>query len=139
MASDDDFFVIRRFGKISARVILLMQQRITQLEEDLSKEYLQCRDEGGDNGTFESDYRWRRVQIMDELAWRLERYRESRSMGLSLGHQLIITNRTVRFGSFGAQSEKECNGPSNNKRQKFLRKQQLSITTSRNDLHRKGG
>ncbi|KAL8696381.1 MAG: hypothetical protein Q9201_007686 [Fulgogasparrea decipioides] len=74
MASDDDFFVIRRFGKVSARVVLLMQNKIAQLEKALDDEDEKCREEDGDNGVFENDPRWRRCQVMDELAWQLERY-----------------------------------------------------------------
>lgn len=37
MASDDDFFIIRRFGTVNARVILWMQQEISQKESMLEK------------------------------------------------------------------------------------------------------
>ncbi|KAL8668914.1 MAG: hypothetical protein Q9168_006474 [Polycauliona sp. 1 TL-2023] len=74
MASDDDFFVIRRFEKLGARVALLMQNRIVQLEEQLRAEDVSCTNQGGDNGTFQGDSHIRRQEVMDELAWRLERY-----------------------------------------------------------------
>lgn len=35
MASDDDCFIIRRFEKLNARVILYMQERISQIEQRL--------------------------------------------------------------------------------------------------------
>ena len=76
MASDDDFFVIRRFEKLGARVALLMQNQIVQLEDALRAEDISCTTYGGDNGTFIEDPRPRRQVIMDELVWRLERYRE---------------------------------------------------------------
>ncbi|KAL8891094.1 MAG: hypothetical protein Q9215_001866 [Flavoplaca cf. flavocitrina] len=74
MASDDDFFVIRRFEKLGARVALLMQNQIVQLENALRAEDISCTTYGGDNGTFIGDPRPRRQVIMDELMWRLERY-----------------------------------------------------------------
>ncbi|KAL8772816.1 MAG: hypothetical protein Q9209_002161 [Squamulea sp. 1 TL-2023] len=74
MASDDDFFVIRRFAKLGARVALFMQNRIVQLEEAVQAEDIGCTNESGDNGTFSGDSRIRRQELMDELVWRLERY-----------------------------------------------------------------
>lgn len=76
MSSDDDFFMIRRFEKLGARVILLMQYRIAKLEEELHVEDTQCARNDGDNGTFEGDPCKRRHEIMDELVWRLEHYRK---------------------------------------------------------------
>jgi hypothetical protein len=35
MASSDDFFVLRRFGQMNTRVLLLMQDRIKRKEEEL--------------------------------------------------------------------------------------------------------
>jgi len=37
MASSDDFMLFRRFGQLNARVLLLLQDRIVQMEEKLSK------------------------------------------------------------------------------------------------------
>ncbi|KAL9033860.1 MAG: hypothetical protein Q9180_005725 [Flavoplaca navasiana] len=74
MASDDDFFVIRRFEKLGARVALLMQNQIVQLEDALRAEDTSCTIACGDNGTFIGDPRPRRQQVMDDLVWRLERY-----------------------------------------------------------------
>ena len=79
MASDDDFFVLRRFGKLGARVALLMQDRVAYLEEQLQEEDLLCsqaqKDEA-DSGTFRCDARPRRQEVLEEISWRLERYRE---------------------------------------------------------------
>ncbi|KAL8929513.1 MAG: hypothetical protein Q9208_001182 [Pyrenodesmia sp. 3 TL-2023] len=76
MASDDDFFMIRKFEGIGARVVLLMQNRIVQLEQELHVEDRNCALQGGNNGTFDWDHQKRRIEIMDELAQRLERYPE---------------------------------------------------------------
>lgn len=35
VSSDNDFFVLRRFGALSARVLLRLQDQLTQIEEDL--------------------------------------------------------------------------------------------------------
>ena len=35
VASDNDFFVLRRFGALSARVLLRLQDQLSQLEEQL--------------------------------------------------------------------------------------------------------
>ena len=74
MASDDDFFVLRKFGTLSARVALMMQDRIVHLAEELDKEDRECRQIGANNGTLRYDPRPRRQEILEELAWRLERY-----------------------------------------------------------------
>lgn len=76
MASDDDFFIVRRFDKLGARVLLLMQNRIAQLEEELQAEDIRCTNDDVNNGTFSWDRSTRRREVMDELVVRLERYRE---------------------------------------------------------------
>ncbi|KAL8820289.1 MAG: hypothetical protein Q9223_001455 [Gallowayella weberi] len=76
MASDSDFFVIRRFEKLGARVALFMQNKISHLEETVNAEDARCAFEGGDNGTFNGDYNKQRQDALEELVWRLERYRE---------------------------------------------------------------
>lgn len=78
MASDDDFFVLRRFGKLGARVALYMQDQISALEEDLQIEDNLCRTavkEESDSGTFRKDPRQLRQQIMNQLCIKLEQYR----------------------------------------------------------------
>ncbi|KAL9613055.1 MAG: hypothetical protein Q9167_002401 [Letrouitia subvulpina] len=77
MASDDDFFVLRRFGKLGARVALLMQNRIVQLEEELLKEDEESRNRGDHSGSFRNDPREQRNKILEELLGRMERYRLS--------------------------------------------------------------
>src|ERR1700722_559445 len=37
IASDNDFFVLRRFGTLNARVILALQDQLSKLEEDLEE------------------------------------------------------------------------------------------------------
>ena len=79
MASDDDFFVIRRFEKLGARATLFLQSKIILLEEKLKVEDLRCRnapEEQSDSGTFRDDPIAERTKIMEEITSNLERYRK---------------------------------------------------------------
>lgn len=80
MASDDDFFVIRRFGELGARVLLFMQDQIVQLEEALQEQDNLCKnapEEYADGGSFRRD-RWPcRQDIMQKLSFSLDRYRNA--------------------------------------------------------------
>ena len=71
-ASDDDFFVLRRFGDLSARVLFRLQDRIVKLEEDLERLDNTCRKDALDNGTFRYDPLFERQRLLDELTARLE-------------------------------------------------------------------
>lgn len=58
IASDNDFFDIRRFGTLNARVILALQDQLSQLEENLNvldanSSQLDCEDLN--NGSFRDD------------------------------------------------------------------------------------
>ena len=74
MASSDDFFVLRKFGVLNARVALMMQDRIVQMSEELDREDRECIQMGENNGTMRKDPKPRRQEILEQLAWRLERY-----------------------------------------------------------------
>jgi len=77
IASDTDFFVIRRFGALNARVILALQDDISQLEEQLaslenlysSKDY-----EDINNGSFRQESKPGRAAIIRELKVKLKEY-----------------------------------------------------------------
>ena len=75
VASDDDLFVLRRFGKLGARVALMMQANIAKLEEDLMVEDTLGREKKENNGTFLHDPRKKRRELMDEIKIRLIEYR----------------------------------------------------------------
>lgn len=75
-ASDDDFFVLRRFGELSARVLLRLQDRIVMFEEDLQRMDQDCRDKGFNNGTFRDDPIGQRQRLLDDLTPMLEQYRK---------------------------------------------------------------
>ena len=74
-ASDDDFFVLRRFGELSARVLLRLQDRIVKLEDDLQRMDQMCVRNGSNNGTFRYDPMEERQWLLDELTSRLGQYR----------------------------------------------------------------
>ena len=75
MASDDDFFVIRRFGQVAARILLRMQDRIAQLEEKLRDQDRISMLQGQDSGTFRCENNYSRIRILDELTSVLSQYR----------------------------------------------------------------
>lgn len=82
MASDDDFFVLRRFDSLSTRVALYQQDQVALLEQELGIQDRRCREALGDarnrvddGGTFRSDLWKRRGQILEDLAGVLSRYR----------------------------------------------------------------
>lgn len=80
MSSDDDFFVLRRFGEVGARVLLSMQDQIAKLEEELQQQDNFCKSaskELADNGTFRNDRNLRRIEIINHLSYMLERYRKN--------------------------------------------------------------
>lgn len=70
MASDNDFFVIRRFGTIHAQVILAMQDRISEEEElleALDKTYSTSESEDVNNGSFREEPIQNRIEILSQL------------------------------------------------------------------------
>lgn len=109
MASDDDFFVIRRFSQLSARVVLFMQNRIVGLERIVQEEDAKCLKATGipesENGSFDMDFSTRRQKAMDELVWRLEHYRESPVDSHCPSVLLTALNREIRAGPFEAQGK----------------------------------
>lgn len=79
MASDDDFFVLRRFGTLNARVALMLQDQLAYLEEELKNEDDACkRMPKGDSGSFRHDSRTRRRKILGATFWTLEKYSTNR-------------------------------------------------------------
>jgi hypothetical protein len=80
MASSDDFFVLRRFGQLNVRVLLLMQDRIQRKEEQLFSI-----DERAQNGpdiagvanSLRSDPQGEREPLLDEIKVLLKEYSRS--------------------------------------------------------------
>lgn len=78
MASDDDFFVVRRFSTASARTALYLQDRVAELEEELEKLDQACREgpkEHANCGSFRNDHWLQRKKVMGDLASSLDQYR----------------------------------------------------------------
>ncbi|KAF3040225.1 hypothetical protein E8E11_006944 [Didymella keratinophila] len=77
MASDDDFFVIRRFGSTNAYVMLWMQdqitlkeKRLTELHQEMEQKTGPLEEDEGQNGCFgwDSSYLAERQTILHELS-----------------------------------------------------------------------
>ncbi|KAF2500480.1 hypothetical protein BU16DRAFT_451984 [Lophium mytilinum] len=89
VASDQTYFIVRKFPTLNVRVALVLQDRIVQLEDELNKldqdwsnEYFQYEDPKRPdadpnlihNGTFREDESTHRVELIDKIADALERY-----------------------------------------------------------------
>lgn len=94
MSSDNDFFVVRRFGEVGARVLLYMQDQIVKLEEQLQEEDDFCKSSPNyfaDSGTFRGDPNSQRQEIMQELSVKLDKYRNnSQFQAECLSHARIL-------------------------------------------------
>lgn len=76
IASENDFFVLRRFSAVSVRVALRLQDQVTVLEEKLQRlDWESSRREAEDvhNGSLRDDSE-ERLQVLDELRQTLMRY-----------------------------------------------------------------
>jgi hypothetical protein len=80
MASDDDFFVIRRFESLNANTILWMQHHIARLEQELAEIHKNIEDSKPEDNLVNSSFNWdakympRRNQILGELSRQLLHY-----------------------------------------------------------------
>jgi len=77
MSSDDDFFAIRRFDRMHARVLLYQQARISALEQQLDSldESLSAREaKDVDNGSVRDDVPERKDLILGQIATSLVEY-----------------------------------------------------------------
>lgn len=91
VASDTDFFILRRFSVANARIALLLQDRVSQTVEDLEKVDELCSQKDGkdvDNGSFRTDIE-ARTELLEELQSRLNKYSEQ-----------IINGRNVFYSPF---------------------------------------
>lgn len=86
MASDDDFFVVRRFGTVNAHVILWMQHQIVSKETQLAELHQQMEKKPGtsaevegqnDSFNWDIDYLPERHNLMRELSALLLHYSQS--------------------------------------------------------------
>lgn len=71
MASDQAFFIVRRFGALNTRVILALQDEIAQLDQSLNaldEEYSRkARDDGTNNGSFRFDPSDERRELVQKI------------------------------------------------------------------------
>ena len=76
VSSDDNFFVLRRFGALSARVLLNLQDQLACLEEELEarEQELRQTDEDIHNGSFRGDTDGKRKNIITEAQRVLREY-----------------------------------------------------------------
>lgn len=80
MASENDFFVFRRFESLNANTILWMQYQISELERRLEEIHKEIEDskvsDNLKNSSFKWDEKWRpdRTRIMGELSGVLLQY-----------------------------------------------------------------
>lgn len=80
IASSDDFFLLRRFGSLNARVLLMIQDEIVRKEDELQSIDLQSQtgpDNLGDCSSFRYEPQPRREKILQELKVLLKEYSTS--------------------------------------------------------------
>ena len=76
MASDGDFYILRKFDVESARIALWLQDGITQLSEKLKEVDQYYEENGAHCGKFRTNGPDARNDLLCEMAFKLERYRE---------------------------------------------------------------
>lgn len=97
MASDNDFFVIRKFGNLSARAILKLQDEISRLSEALDEEDEQCRKTGDHTGQLRDDPSPSRQSLLEQIIVKLEVYSTVTIMHLRLIVKLTFDRVPDRF------------------------------------------
>jgi len=83
IASDGDFLVVRRFGHLHARLLLWLQDSVSQLEEELDSIDAAARKVGGqdfNNGSFREEPIPRRTEILKELKVALDDYGTAKAL-----------------------------------------------------------
>ena len=80
MASSNHAFLVRRFGTLGVRVVLMMQDKLTELESQLEEEDLRVQQNPDANkassGTFRQDPSPRRIELLQKIRHELGEYRE---------------------------------------------------------------
>jgi hypothetical protein len=76
IASDDNFFILRRFETLHARVLLALQDHLTVLESNLTAQDEDASQDDYNNGTFREDRIQERVVLITEIQKQLGRYSE---------------------------------------------------------------
>ncbi|GAB1311867.1 hypothetical protein MFIFM68171_02077 [Madurella fahalii] len=86
LSSDDDFFVLRRFDQLHARVLLVLQDNLVKIEEDideLDQQPIACNASGAGGGTIRQDLPERK-ELLDSAHKKLREYDELLSAYLGL-------------------------------------------------------
>jgi hypothetical protein len=79
VASDDDFFVLRRFSVLSSRILLALQDELSELEGQLDaheKELTAKSALNRHNGTFREEFSEIRLDLVHEIDRKLRAYNE---------------------------------------------------------------
>src|SRR5436309_15736451 len=79
MASSEDILVLRRFGELNVRAMLLMQDRVARKEELLLRVDEEARrgpDDLGDSSSLRHEPQKEREKLIDELIPMLQQYSE---------------------------------------------------------------
>ena len=79
VASENDFFMLRRFGAVSTRVALMLQDQVVVLEDELrelDRKYSGREAVGVNNGTFRDDEK-DRLNVLEKLRLKLVEYSRS--------------------------------------------------------------
>lgn len=79
ISSENDFYIVRRFGALNVRVVLALQDQVSVLEEqlkDLDQDYSGRSAVDIHNGSFRND-RDQRTQLLGEIAEALMKYSSS--------------------------------------------------------------
>jgi hypothetical protein len=79
MSSDDDFFVVRRFSTLTARVILALQDQLSELEEQLGSLEKNLKRRGSPavhNGSFREETQAARADLVWKINRKLREYSE---------------------------------------------------------------
>ena len=103
VSSDEDFFVLRRFGALSARVLLNLQDQLAQVEEELEAIEQQLRRKDVPdihNGSFRQDPQEQRKVLISKAQHVLREY-SKRPKTLNIPVILI----SLSYRSFGLRLE----------------------------------
>ena len=109
VASDHDFFVLRRFGSLNARGLLGLQDQLSQIEEQLEalEDHLRSKDGPNvRNGSFREETQDERAQLVKLAQHVLHEYSQLRSIGYILFPQRLNMpmHRRARSAAFSAAS-----------------------------------
>jgi hypothetical protein len=87
ISSDNDFFIFRKFGALSARTLLILQDQLAVLEDKLEKLDQKCMQHDDiHNGSFRRDdegegddtsLEWQRSQLNAKIISKLKEYSKS--------------------------------------------------------------